>query len=220
MKLLVIIIALISAVGASAQTRDYRSMTPEELAAFEAAYGIEHGPRWRFRKPKQSPFTVSLGPNIIMSHIPVKFAKGVNHDFGFDASITYRNLYLDYNHSFTKSYFTFQGIAAGYAFTFANEENGMVISPNFGIGAAKVDIPTLAGYYRHTYTMLGLGADFRFYMGYAVMGFNYRYSVVSEDFSANIHTINFDFGIRIWKDPRKKLQQARQTIIRQPSTLF
>ena len=165
MKLLVIIIALIAAVGASAQTRDYRSMTPEELAAFEAANGIEHGSRWRFRKPKQSPFTVSLGPNIIMSHIPVKFAKGVNHDFGFDASITYRNLYLDYNHSFTKSYFTFQGIAAGYAFTFANEENGMVISPNFGIGAAKVDIPTLAGYYRHTYTMLGLGADFRFYMG-------------------------------------------------------
>jgi len=52
------------------------------------------------------------------------------------------------------------------------------------------------------------------------MGFNYRYSVVSEDFSANIHTINFNFGIRIWKDPRKKLQQARQTIIRQPSTLF
>ena len=32
MKLLVIIIALIAAVGASAQTRDYRSMTPEELA--------------------------------------------------------------------------------------------------------------------------------------------------------------------------------------------
>ena len=215
-----ILLTLFATVDASAQARDYRNMTPEELEAYAAEYGIEHGSRWRFRKPKQSPFTVSVGPNVTLSHIPMKYAKGTNHDFGFDASITYRNLYLDYNHSFTKSYFTFQGIAAGYAFTFANEENGMVISPNFGIGTCRFEIPTLAGYYRHTYTMLGLGADFRFYMGYAVMGFNYRYSVVSEDFSANIHTINFDFGIRIWKDPRKKLQQARQTIIRQPSTLF
>ena len=215
-----ILLTLFATVEASAQARDYRNMTPEELEAYAAEYGIEHGSRWRFRKPKQSPFTVSVGPNVTLSHIPMKYAKGTNHDFGFDASITYRNLYLDYNHSFTKSHFTFQGFAAGYAFTFANDENGMVVSPNFGIGTCRFEIPMIADYYRHTYTTLGIGADFRFYMGTAVMGINYRYSVVSEDFSANIHTINFDFGIRIWKDPRKKLQQARQTIIRQPSTLF
>ena len=215
-----ILLTLFATVEASAQARDYRNMTPEELEAYAAEYGIEHGSRWRFRKPKQSPFTVSVGPNVTLSHIPMKYAKGTNHDFGFDASITYRNLYLDYNHSFTKSHFTFQGFAAGYAFTFANDENGMVVSPNFGIGTCRFEIPMIADYYRHTYTTLGIGADFRFYMGTAVMGINYRYSVVSEDFSANIHTINFDFGIRIWKDPRKKLQQARQSIIRQPSTLF
>ena len=193
-----LLIALFSAVEAMAQARDFRSMTKEELAAYEAANGVEHGARWRFRKPRRSPFTVTLGPNITMSHIPLKYARGTNHDFGYDASITYRNIYVDYNHSFTKSYFTFQGLALGYAFTIANDENGMVVSPNFGIGAAKVEIPVKAGYYRHTFTMLGLGADFRFYMGHALMGFNYRYSVVSEDFTANIHTISFNFGYRIW----------------------
>lgn len=195
-----------------AQSRDYNSMTEEELAAYES----ERGARWRFRKPKESPFIVSLGPNITMSHIPLKYARGINHDFGFDASVTYRNLYLDYNHSFTKSYFTFTGFAAGYAFTFANDENGMVISPNIGVGGAKVEIPVIAGYYRHTFTMLGIGADFRFYMGTAVMGFNYRYSVVSEDFTANIHTISFNFGIRFWKNPKKQQQTAQRTI-RYPS---
>ena len=215
-----ILLVLFATVEASAQARDYCNMTPEELEAYAAEYGIEHGSRWRFRKPKQSPFTVSVGPNVTLSHIPMKYAKGTNHDFGFDASITYRNLYLDYNHSFTKSHFTFQGFAAGYAFTFANDENGMVVSPNFGIGTCRFEIPMIADYYRHTYTTLGIGADFRFYMGTAVMGINYRYSVVSEDFTASIHTVSVDFGVRFWKDPRKKLQQARQSIIRQPSTLF
>ena len=196
-----ILLTLFATVDASAQARDYRNMTPEELEAYAAEYGIEHGSRWRFRKPKQSPFTVSVGPNVTLSH-------------------TYRNLYLDYNHSFTKSHFTFQGFAAGYAFTFANDENGMVVSPNFGIGTCRFEIPMIADYYRHTYTTLGIGADFRFYMGTAVMGINYRYSVVSEDFTASIHTVSVDFGVRFWKDPRKKLQQARQSITRQPSTLF
>ena len=193
-----ILLVLFATVEASAQARDYRNMTPEELEAYAAEYGIEHGSRWRFRKPKQSPFTVSVGPNVTLSHIPMKYAKGTNHDFGFDASITYRNLYLDYNHSFTKSHFTFQGFAAGYAFTFANDENGMVVSPNFGIGTCRFEIPMIADYYRHTFYMLGLGVDFRFYMGRALMGFNYRYSTVTEDFTASIHTVSFNFGYKIW----------------------
>ena len=199
LKTIVALITLFAATDAMAQARDYRSMTEEEMAAYQAAYGIEHGARWRFRRPSQSPFTVCLGPNITLSHIPMRYARGINHDFGFDASVTYRNIYLDYNHSFTKSHFTFRGVALGYAFTFANNENGMVVSPNFGFGACKFEIPMIADYYRHTYYMLGIGADFRFYMGTAVMGFNYRYSTVSEDFTASIHTISFNFGIRIWK---------------------
>lgn len=196
--MIVLLIALWATTGVIAQTRDYRNMTKEEIQAFEAANGIVHMGPWHFRKPSQSPFTFTLGPNITLSHIPIKYARGTNHDFGFDASITYRNLYLDYNHSFTKSHFTFQGFAAGYAFTFANDVNGMVISPNFGFGICKFEIPMIADYYRHTFYMLGLGVDFRFYMGRALMGFNYRYSTVTEDFTASIHTVNFNFGYKIW----------------------
>ena len=61
-----ILLTLFATVEASAQARDYRNMTPEELEAYAAEYGIEHGSRWRFRKPKQSPFTVSVGPNVTL----------------------------------------------------------------------------------------------------------------------------------------------------------
>ena len=169
--IVILLVTLFACCKVLAQSRDYNSMTKEELAAYE----YERGARWRFRKPNESPFTFTLGPNITMSYVPVKYARGTNHDFGFDASITYRNIYLDYNHSFTKSYFTFQGVALGYAFTFANDENGMVVSPN-----------------------IGLGTDVRFYMGRAIMGFNYRYSIVCEDHRGSVNTLSFNFGYRIW----------------------
>ena len=44
-----ILLTLFATVEASAQARDYRNMTPEELEAYAAEYGIEHGSRWRFR---------------------------------------------------------------------------------------------------------------------------------------------------------------------------
>ena len=192
--IVILLVTLFACCKVLAQSRDYNSMTKEELAAYE----YERGARWRFRKPNESPFTFTLGPNITMSYVPVKYARGTNHDFGFDASITYRNIYLDYNHSFTKSYFTFQGVALGYAFTFANDENGMIVSPNIGLGTSRVEIPVIAGYYRHTFYLLGLGTDVRFYMGRAIMGFNYRYRIVCEDHRGSVNTLSFNFGYRIW----------------------
>ncbi len=152
--------------------------------------------KWHYRPPKNSPLTVTLGPHMTLSHIPMRYAKGTNHDLGFDASVTYKNLYGSYYHSFTESHFTFYGGALGHTFTFANDRNGMIVSPNFGFGWCEFEIPMIADYYHHTYYTIGLGTDVRFYMGRLVMGFNYRYSVVTEDFSANIHMLSCNFGLR------------------------
>lgn len=152
--------------------------------------------KWEYRSPSKSPLTITLGPHMTLSHIPMRYAKGTNHDLGFDASFTYKNLYGSYYHSFTESHFTFYGGALGHTFTFANDRNGMIVSPNFGFGWCEFEIPMIADYYHHTYYTIGLGTDVRFYMGRLVMGFNYRYSVVTEDFSANIHMLSFNFGLR------------------------
>lgn len=152
--------------------------------------------KWIYRSPKDCPLTVTLGPHMTLSHIPMRYAKGTNHDLGFDVGVTYRNIYAEYNHSLTDSHFTFYGGALGYAITFANDRNGMVVSPNIGFGWCEFEIPMIADYYHHTYYTLGPGVDVRFYMGKAVMGFNYRYSTVTEDIKASVHMMSFNFGLR------------------------
>ncbi len=133
---------------------------------------------------------------MVISYIPVKYVVGPNHDFGYNISATLKGIYLDFNHSVTDSYFTYTAGALGYAFAKGNDINGMIISPNFGMGTVKTEIPTLIGYYRHTFYTLGPGADLRFYLNNVVMGATYRYNIVAEDHRASLHSFCFNFGYK------------------------
>lgn len=164
---------------------------------FRRPIEVSQGEKWSFKTPKNSPITIMAGPNFTISYIPLKYARGANHDLGYNISGTYKNLYLDYSHSFTQSYFTYQSGALGYSFTWSNKVNGMILSPNIGVGGCKVKIPLIAGYYDHTYTMVGLGLDARFYIGRILMGFNYRNGIVTENHKSSVHTISCNLGYRI-----------------------
>jgi len=164
---------------------------------------------WEWQPARKSPLTLSVAPNFTMSHIPLTYARGLNHDFGFEVSMTCRRLYASFNNSFTKSYFTYRGGALGCAFVLGNEEEGIIFSPNVGVGTTKVEIPEMAGWFRHDYWMVGPGVDFRFFTDKnVVMGISYRYYFVPEEFKSSVNTISLTLGYRFVK--RKKPQPQAQ----------